>query len=66
MEEDLNIFENGRRPIFFENEKQPQYFETEKQPQYFENGRQHQFVFRMKTTLIFFETICVNDCQHEC
>ena len=45
MEDDLNFFENRRRPQFFENRRRPQFFEIEKQPQ---------FVFKWKTTSICF------------
>ena len=48
MEDDLNIFENGRRPqlfskwkttyIYFENGRRPQFFENERQP-FFANRR---------------------------
>jgi hypothetical protein len=33
LEEDLNIFENGRQSQFFSNKTQPHFFENGRQPQ---------------------------------
>ena len=44
MEDDLNLFLNGRRPQFFGNGRQPQFFE---------NWRRPQFFCEWKTTLMF-------------
>ena len=47
MEDDLNIFENGRRPQkFFENGRRPQYFGTMEDDL--------KFLEKWKTTSIFF------------
>ena len=43
MEDDLNIFENGRRPPFLKKEDDLNFFENGRRPQFFENGRQPQF-----------------------
>ena len=39
MEDDLNIFEKGRRPQFIENERRPQFFEMEDDLMFLVNGR---------------------------
>ena len=43
MEDNLNIFENRRRPQFFLNGRQPHLKKNERQRQFFENGRRPQF-----------------------
>ena len=52
MEDDLNIFENGRRPQFFENGRKPQFSE---------NGRGTQ-LFLMEDDLRAVHTS--GDCMH--
>ena len=36
MEDDLNIFQNGRQPKFFQNGRQPHFFQNGRQPQFFQ------------------------------
>ena len=36
MEDDLNFFDNGRRPHFFQNGRQPHFFQNGRQPQFFQ------------------------------
>ena len=36
MEDDLNIFENGRRPQYLGNGRRPQFLGNGRQPQFFE------------------------------
>ena len=68
MEDDLNIFENGRRPQFFGKRKttsiflkmednlkkimQPKTIKS-KNNNIFENGRLHKFFFKKEDNLIF-------------
>ena len=46
MEDDLNMFENGRRHKFG-NGRQPQFFKNGRQHTFFKNGRQPNFFFEM-------------------
>ena len=61
MEDDLNFFENRRRPQIFKNERRPQFFfkwktttiflKKEDDLNFFENGRQPQFFLKMEDDL---------------
>jgi hypothetical protein len=65
MEDDLNVFKNGRQPQFFKNGRrgrQPQFFQKWKtisisfkggRPQLFSNGRQPQHLSKCKMTSKF-------------
>ena len=50
MEDDLNFFENGRKPHFFLMEDNLNFFENGRQPHFFENGRRPQLLGEWKTT----------------
>ena len=59
MEDDLNIFLNGRRPQISENARRPQFYERKKitnfingnQLQFFSNGRQPQKTIMQQKTI---------------
>ena len=51
-EDDLNIFENGRRHKFFKKGIQPQYFSNERRPQSYSNQRQPKYSCKWNTTSI--------------
>ena len=56
MEDNHNIFENGRRPQTFENGRRPQFLDKWKTTSiYFLNGRQPQFIFPMEEDHTFFK-----------
>ena len=44
MEDDLNIFENGRRPQFLRNGRRPKFLGNGRRPQFLRNGRRPQFL----------------------
>jgi hypothetical protein len=55
MEDDLNLFPNGRRPHFIKNERCPQFLKMEDNLNFFKNETQPQYFQKWKTTSIFFK-----------
>ena len=54
MEDDLNVFENGRRPQFLKMENDLNFFKNEDDLTIFKNGRRPYYFQKWKTTSIFF------------